>query len=124
MRVEFASPPADAAARGQWRQATKGEVMLTLLVVLKLWAEVALLALLGQGVLALLAGDRVRGNWAYELLRVLSRPAIWLVARMGPAGLSPRRQAAIAGVGLSLLWLLVTVGKVWLCLSLGPGQCR
>lgn len=98
--------------------------MLILVVVLKLWAELALLALLGQWVLTLLAGSRVRGNLAFELLRVVSRPPIWLVGRIGPAGLTPRWQTAIAVVGLTLLWLLATLGKVWLCLSLGPGQCR
>lgn len=98
--------------------------MLTLLVLVKLWAEVALLALLGQWVLALLVGARREGNLIYELLRVVSSPVVQLVARLGPAGLPARRQGAIAVLLLCVLWLAATAGKVWLCLGGGANSCR
>lgn len=98
--------------------------MLTLLVLVKLWAEVALLALLGQWVLALLVGARREGNLMYELLRVVSSPAVRLVARWGPPGLPARRQDGIAVLLLCFLWLTATAGKVWLCLGGGASSCR
>lgn len=98
--------------------------MLTLLVWVKLWAEVALLALVGQWVLALLVGGRREGNLMYGLLRVVSSPVVRLVARWGPPGLPARRQGAIAAVLLCVLWLAATAGKVWLCLDVGISSCR
>jgi hypothetical protein len=98
--------------------------MLTLLVLVKLWTEVALLALLGQWVLALLVGARRKGNLVYELLRLVSSPVVRLVATLGPSGLSARRQGAIAMLLLCFLWLAATAGKVWLCLGGGVSSCR
>lgn len=98
--------------------------MLTLLVLVKLWAEVALLALAGQWVLALLVGVRREGNLMYGLLRVVSSPVVRLVARCGPSGLTARRQGAMAAVLLCVLWLAATAGKVWMCLDVGVSSCR
>jgi hypothetical protein len=98
--------------------------MYTLLVVVKLWAEVALLALLGQGLLALLVGARREGNLVYGLLRVVSSPAVRLVAWLGPRRLQARQQGLVAAVLLGVLWLAATAGKLWFCLNAGVAACR
>lgn len=98
--------------------------MLTLLVVIKLWAEVALLALLGQWVLGLLVGTRREGNLVYLLLAVVSSPVTRLVARWAPRGMSEGKLGALAAALLGMLWLAATAGKVWLCLGLGVTVCR
>lgn len=98
-------------------------ILLIALVLLKLWTEVALLALVGQGVLALLIGRQREHNLIYNLLRAVSRPAVWLVAWLAPRGLQSRHHTLLAGLVLALLWLAVTAGKLWLCLGPGGPQC-
>ena len=82
---------------------------------------------LGRSVRPSRGGERpLRAAPRPRVTRPVQHPLLdhGLVGRIGPAGLTPRWQTAIAVVGLTLLWLLATLGKVWLCLSLGPGQCR
>ncbi|MDP3173021.1 MAG: hypothetical protein Q8M88_01130 [Phenylobacterium sp.] len=95
-----------------------------MLVLVKLCAEVALLALAGQWVLALLVGARREGNLMYGLLRVVSSPVVRLVDRWGPSGLTARGRGAMAAVLLCVLWLAATAGKVWMCLDVGVSSCR
>lgn len=98
--------------------------MLTLVVVLKLWVEIALFALAGRWVLSLVLGARVRGNVIDELLRVVTSPVIWGVARVLPGVSSERSRTVVATALLVLLWLGATAIKVWLCLGQGAIQCR
>lgn len=97
--------------------------MFTLLIVLKLWAEVALASLLGQWVLGLMVGAQREGNLVYQLLGVLSLPFVWLVSRLGGRWVSAHRRRAGAAALLSLLWLAATAGKIWVCLGLGAAAC-
>ena len=48
--------------------------MFLFVTTVKLLAEIALMALLGQGFLALLAGDKRESNFFYQLLKILTRP--------------------------------------------------
>lgn len=98
--------------------------MLTLVVVLKLWVEIALFALVGRWVLALALGPRAQGNVIDELLRMVTRPVVRGAARVLSGSASERRCTAVAVVMLVLLWLGATAVKVWLCLGQGAGQCR
>ena len=53
--------------------------MLTLILAVKLIAEIALLALFGQWVLGLLAGQRKQSNLFYQVLQQVGRPFVLLV---------------------------------------------
>ena len=97
--------------------------MLTLVIVLKLWAEIALFALAGRWVLSLLLGARTRGNMVDELLSVVTRPVVRGVARLLPRSTHERQHTAVSAFVLVLLWLGATAGKVWLCLGPSAGQC-
>ena len=98
--------------------------MFTVFVLLKLCAEVALLSLAGQGALWLLLGHRADGNLVYQLLGVVSSPVLRLVAWCSPSRWSRRVVIGLASLSLVLLWLMATVGKVWVCLEGGAGTCR
>ena len=97
--------------------------MFTLFVVLKLWAEMGLLSLLGQWVLGLLIGAKREGNLFYQLLGVLSLPFVWLVSRVGGGVMPAQHRRRWAAVLLGLLWLLATAGKISVCLQLGVAAC-
>ena len=62
--------------------------MLTILNAVQLVLYIALLALVGQGALYVLAGQRRESNVFYKLLQVVSKPFTWLVRRITPKQVS------------------------------------
>lgn len=98
--------------------------MLLFASAIKLIAEIALLALLGQWVLGLLAGSRRDSNLFYRLLQVLTQPFTRITRWVSPRVVLDRH-LPLATFGLVFsLWLVATVGKISLCLELGVQQCR
>ncbi|MCE2946941.1 MAG: hypothetical protein ACK515_29930 [bacterium] len=87
-------------------------------VVLKAVAEIAGLALLGQGVLALLAGPSRDTNVFYRVLAVMTSPV-----RRATRLLTPRF-VVDAHIGLAsfalvvMAWVLLYIGKVYLVLRI------
>ena len=98
--------------------------MLTFLNLAQLVLYIALLALLGQGVLYLLAGAKRQSNVFYQLLQVLAKPFTLPVRRLTPAQVADRHVPVITFLLLVLAYVVVTFEKIDLCVSLGPGACR
>ena len=90
--------------------------MLTVVVVLKAVTEIALLALVGQGVLKLLAGAASRGNVFYEVLATLTAPVHKVAARVTPASMA-RYHGFVAFCLLLAMWLALTLAKIDLVLQ-------
>jgi hypothetical protein len=89
-----------------------------LVVVLKAVAEIAGLALLGQGVLAMLAGPTRGTNVFYRVLAVMTSRG-----RVAPRWLLPRfvvdQHIGLAAFALvAMAWLLLYVAKVYLVLRI------
>ncbi len=97
--------------------------MLFFVSVLKMLAEVALLALAGQGLLWLLVGQRRQGNFFYLVLQKVAWPAVWLTRRITPALVLDRHVPLAAFCLLMLIWLAATALRVMLCLQLGVARC-
>lgn len=98
--------------------------MLLLVSLLKLLNEIALLSMLGQGLLALLAGERRSGNPVYRLLQVVTEPVFRLVRLISPQVVLDRHiPLAAFSLGMSL-WLALTLFKISLCLQEGALSCR
>lgn len=98
--------------------------MLNFLNVVQLVLYIALLALLGQGVLHVLAGARRDQNVFYQLLRVVPRPFTALVRRLTPARLGDGAVAWLTFLLLALGYGVVTLEKISLCLRIGVALCR
>jgi hypothetical protein len=98
--------------------------MLTLLSSVKLIAEIALLALLGQWVLGLLAGERRRTNLFYQILEQVGRPFVRLAALVSPPFVLERHHPLVAFALLSVLWLAVTAAKISHCVKIGVQLCQ
>jgi hypothetical protein len=98
--------------------------MLTFLNLAQLVLYIALLALLGQGVLYLLAGAKRQSNFFYQLLQVVSKPFTFPVRKLTPGQVADRHVPIITFFLLALAYLVVTFEKVSLCVSMGPGACR
>lgn len=97
--------------------------MLFLIVALKAVTEIALLALLGQAVLWVLAGRGREHNPVYRLFRVLTGPVISLARRVSPRQVLDRHVPLVAALLLGWLWLALTWAKLSLCVSAGGGAC-
>lgn len=98
--------------------------MLPLLNVAQLVLYIALLALLGQGVLYLLAGPKRQSNVFYQLLQVVSKPFTLLVRKLTPVRVADRHVPVVTFFLLAIVYVVVTLEKISLCLSMGAGACR
>ena len=98
--------------------------MLIVVTAVKLVAEVALLALLGRGVLAWLAGAGRQRSPCYRILRTISEPALRVARWLSPRAVLDRHLPLVAFLMLSFLWLGATVLKIRFCLEIGVTACR
>jgi len=98
--------------------------VLLLVSSLKLIAEIALMALLGQWLLGLLAGARRDSNFFYRLLQVLTQPFIRLARLVSPRIVIDRHIPLVAFLLLAFGWLVATIAKINLCLQIGVEACK
>ena len=98
--------------------------MLLLASSVKLIAEIALLALVAQGLLALLAGRGRDGNFVYRLFELLTRPFVKATRWITPRVVLDRHVPLVAFLLLVTLWLAATAVKIDLCLEVGIEVCR
>lgn len=98
--------------------------MLLLVSSLKLIFEIALMALLGQWLLGLLAGAKRDSNFFYRLLQVLTQPFIRLARLVSPRIVIDRHIPLVAFLLLAFGWLVATIAKINLCLQIGVEACR
>ncbi len=98
--------------------------MLLLVSALKLVAEIALMAFVGQWLLGLLAGQRRTSNLFYQLLQTLTSPFVRGARWVAPRIVLDRHLPLVAFLLLGLAWLVATVSKISLCLQSGVNLCR
>ena len=98
--------------------------MLLLVSAVKLIAEIALMALAGQFLLGVLAGQKREGNFFYKLLQVLTGPFVKAMRLITPKVVIDRHIPLAAFVLLATVWVIVTIVKVNLCIQIGVEQCR
>jgi hypothetical protein len=98
--------------------------MLTLILAVKLVAEIALLALLGQWVLGLLAGQRKDSNLFYQVLQQIGRPFVLLARAITPRFVLERHHPLVAFLLLGFVWVLATAAKISHCVKIGVQLCQ
>lgn len=98
--------------------------MLLLVEILKLVAEIALMALLGQFVLGLLAGAKREQNMVYQLFQVLTRPFIAGARLISPRIVLDRHLPLVAFLLLSFVWMVATITKIDICVRMGVHLCK
>lgn len=98
--------------------------MLTLVSMVKLLAEIALLALMGQGVLALLAGAKRDKNFFYQVLQIMTRPFITAARFITPKVVLDRHVPFVAFLLLGFVWLAATITKISMCVQIGVQLCK
>jgi hypothetical protein len=98
--------------------------MLTVVLITKLLAEIALLVLLAQGLVGLMAGSSRDANPVYCFLKLLGQPWVKAARVVSPRVVLDRHVPLVAFFGLALVWVLATVLKVGICLQIGLALCR
>lgn len=98
--------------------------MLLLVNVLKLLAEIALLALLGQFVLGLLAGAQRDRNLVYQLFQVVTKPLVAGVRMITPRVVLDRHVPLAAFLLLTMVWIVATLTKIDICVRIGVHLCK
>jgi hypothetical protein len=91
--------------------------MLNVVIILKALAEIAGLALLGQGILFLLAGANREQNIFYRVLRTMTAP-VWKFTRLiTPRVVADQHIGVAAFFLVAGLWLGLTLWKVRLVME-------
>lgn len=98
--------------------------MLTLILAVKLVTEIALMALFGQWVLGLLAGQRKDNNLFYQVLQLIGRPFVRLASFVSPSFVLERHHPLVAFLLLGLVWFLAVAAKVSHCVKIGVQLCQ
>lgn len=101
--------------------------MLHFLNAVQLVLYIALLALMGQGVLHVLAGAQRESNFFYRFLQILSKPFTLAVRKMTPRQFPAGAVAAITFCLVAALYTVVTFERVDLCVAsqrVGQAGCR
>lgn len=80
-------------------------VELMVLRAVKALAELALLFLLGQGLLYILAGQKREGNFVYQLFRTLTNPVLRATRAITPKFIVDRHTPYVAVLLLFWIWL-------------------
>jgi hypothetical protein len=103
------------------------DAMLTFLNIAQLVLYIALLALLGQGVLYVLAGPKRESNFFYKLLQVLSKPFTVPMRRITPRQVADEHVPLVTFFLLVILYAVVTFERADLCITsnmVGQAGCR
>ena len=98
--------------------------MLTLLTLLQLTLYIPLLALLGQGILYVLAGPRRQSNFFYQLLQLLAKPFTFVVRKITPRQVGDHQVPIVTYFLVVILYLVVTFERINACLQAGIEVCR
>lgn len=98
--------------------------MLMLAEILKLLAEIALLALAGQWVLGLLAGAKREQNLFYQVFQVVTKPLVTGARFIAPRVVLDRHLPLVAFLILFFVWLVATITKINICVQIGVHLCK
>ncbi|MDP1611503.1 MAG: hypothetical protein Q8M11_10630 [Sulfuritalea sp.] len=88
---------------------------LLFLGVLRALVEVAMLFLLGQGLLALLAGNRRHNNTMYKLFLIITGPVLKIVRRITPPQIIEKHLPFVAFALLFWCWIALAWLKKLYC---------
>jgi hypothetical protein len=98
--------------------------MLLFVSSVKLLAEIALMAFIGQWLLGLLAGSKRDSNFFYRVFAVVTGPVVRGMRLISPRQVIDRHLPFAAFVLLLMLWLIATIVRIDICLQIGIDACR
>jgi hypothetical protein len=94
--------------------------MYELIVILKALAEVAGVAMLGQGVLWVLAGAKREQNPVYGIFKILTSPVMKATRLITPRVVLDQHIGLVAFFLLLVIWLVLTAFKIKIVMENTP----
>jgi len=85
---------------------------------------IGLLALLGQGLLFVLAGQNRDRNIFYQIFQILNKPWLFIARKLTPASILPKHIPLVAFLVMSVLYVYVTLAKIEHCISIAMQGCK
>jgi hypothetical protein len=82
------------------------------------------LALMGQGLLFVLSGQKRETNFVYQLFQILNKPWTGLARFISPKQIADQQIPFVAFCILAILYIAVTLAKIELCVSIGVELCQ
>lgn len=98
--------------------------MLLFVTIVQTLSAIALLSLLGQWVLGLLAGAGRDSNLFYQLLGILTRPFTRLTRLITPRVVLDRHIPLATFALLVMAYVASTVARIAICVEIGVHLCR
>lgn len=98
--------------------------MLTFLNIVQLVLYIALLSLVGQGVLFVLSGAKRESNFFYGLLKILTKPFTVPMRKLTPAKVADEHVPIVTFFVLAIAYAVVTFEKISLCVGAQMAGCR
>ena len=91
--------------------------MYEIIVILKALTEIAGVAMLGQGILWVIAGSRRQENAIYQLFRTLTSPVMKATRFITPRVVLDQHLGLVAFFLLLVLWVVLTAVKIKMVLD-------
>ncbi|MEY4883264.1 MAG: hypothetical protein RIS34_1118 [Pseudomonadota bacterium] len=98
--------------------------MLLIINILQLVLYIAVLALLGQGVLFVVAGAKRDGNFFYRIFQILTQPFFKLARWVAPRQIVNSQIGFVAAMLVAILYIAVSLWKIDYCISVGMLGCK
>jgi uncharacterized membrane protein len=98
--------------------------MLAVLNIIQLVLYIALLCLLGQGILYLLAGEKRQTNFFYQLLQLMTKPFTVTVRTLTPRQVADKHVPIVTFFLLVIAYVVVTKQKIDVCVALNMVGCK
>lgn len=98
--------------------------MLAFANIVKLIAEIALMAMVGQWVLGLLAGAKKDQNLFYQILAIVGSPFVRAARLLTPKLVLDRHVPLVAFFLLVFIWLGATIYRIQTCIQIGVELCK
>ena len=98
--------------------------MLIFLNLVQLILYIPLLALIGQGLLFVLAGPKRDTNVFYRLLQLLSKPFTTVVRMITPRQVADHQVPIVTFFLVVIAYAVVTFERIDLCMRIGLEHCR
>lgn len=94
--------------------------MYEVIVILKALIEIAGVAMLGQGILYVIAGSKRNENIVYGLFKTLTSPVMKVTRAITPRVVLDQHIGLVAFFLLLVLWVVVTAAKIKIVLDNTP----
>ncbi len=105
-------------------QITKGFRVLLFLNIAQLILYIGGLALIGQGLLFVLSGQKRETNLFYQLFQIVNKPWTAMARFISPKQIADHQIPFVAFCIVAVLYIAVTLAKIEHCVSIGVELCQ